>query len=59
MENEAGLLSFILVNVNSCTLHSKIVLDESNSMNTVCKMKVCNSGTGAGHIPVPMSMKSA
>lgn len=59
MENEPGLLSFIVVNVNSCTLHLKIVLDEYNSMNTLCKMKVCNSGTGAGHNAAPMSMKSA
>lgn len=42
MENEPGLLSFILVNINSCTLHLNIVLDEYNSMNTLCKMKVCN-----------------
>lgn len=59
MENEAGLLSFILVNVNSYTLHLKIVLDDYNSMNTACKMKVCNSSIGARHIPAPMSMKSA
>lgn len=59
MENEPGLLSFILVNVNSCTLHLKAVLDDYNSVNTACKMKVCNSSVGEGHIPVPKSMKSA
>lgn len=56
MENEPALLSFILVNVNSRTLHLKIVLDEYYNMNTVCKR---NRGIGAGHIPVPMSMKPA
>lgn len=50
MENEPGLLSFILVNVNSCTLHLKLVLDEYNSMNSVCKMKVHSKFTNGPNI---------